>query len=116
MKTKLSITNPDVRKIVKATYPTYRGRKIYFNDQVPTYELRSYWDEGSRTYYIFYQPSTGKTWALGTNHPWFERDKPAPTCDKMPDDVALVAHHIYSGKDCGITIYSRKPVIKEIEK
>jgi hypothetical protein len=115
MKTKLSITNPEVRKIVKATYPGYHGRKIFFNDQVPSYELRSYWDEGSRTYYKFYQAVTGKIWDIGTNHPWFESNKPAPLCDAMPDDVCLVSHTIFCGHDCGITIYARKPIMKEVE-
>jgi hypothetical protein len=115
MRVKLSQTNPEVKKIIKATYPNYKGRKVFFNDQVPTHELRSYWDEGSRTYYAFYQPSTGTVWPLGSNHPWFERNKPAPTCEKMPDDVCLVAHSIFCGKDCGITIYARKPVVKEIK-
>jgi hypothetical protein len=115
MKTKMSLSNPEVKRIVKATYPGYRGRKVFFSDQVPKYELRSYWDGGSRTYYAFYQAVTGKVWHLGTNHPWFEKDKSAPLCDTMPDDVCLVAHSIFCGKDCGITIYARQPVTKEIK-
>ena len=107
---KLSVTNPEVRRIVKATFPSYRGRKITFSPDIPRGELRSYWDGGSRTYYVFYQPSTGKTWALGSNHPWFEQHKSAPLCDAMPESVCLVAHSIFCGKDCGITIYARAPI------
>lgn len=113
---KLSITNPEVRRIVSATFPGYRGRKIFFSPNIPKHELRSYWDEGSRHYYTFYQPSTGMTWALGSNHPWFEAHKPAPLCDTMPENVCLVEHAIICGKDCGITIYARKPIVKEIEE
>ena len=107
MRVKLSLQNKEVKAIVKATYPAYRGRKVFFSDQIPSGELRSYWDEGSRTYYTFYQPDTGITWPLGSNHPWFEKDKPAPNCDTMPDSVCLVAHSIFCGKDCGITIYAK---------
>ena len=110
MKQKLSITNPEVKRIVKATFPEYRGRKIYFSDAITKRELRRYWVGGSRDYYMFYQPATGKVWSLGSNHPFFEKGKPAPTCEVMPESVCLVEHSIFCGKDIGITIYARAPL------
>jgi hypothetical protein len=111
MKIKVSMQNPVIRKIVKACYPNYRGRKIFVDDQIPTYDLRSYWDDGSRTYYVFYQPVTDTVYHLGSNHPWFESKKPVINCEKMPESVCLVAHSIFCGKDTGITIYTRKPSV-----
>ena len=114
MRTKLSLSNPEVKRSVKACYPNYRGRRIYFSDAIPKGELRSYWDSGHRNYYCFYQPTTGKKWELGSNHPWFEAKNPAPVCDAMPDSVCLVCH-TYAGQYQEITIYARIPVVKQID-
>lgn len=110
MRTKLNLSNPEVKKVIKATFPNYRGRKVFFSTDIPNYELRSYWDGGSRDYYVFFQPATGKTWNLGSNHPFFEANKPAPLAEAMPENVCLVRHTIFCGKDCGITIYAKAPV------
>ena len=107
---KLSRANPAVKQILAATFPNYRGRRIYFNPDIPSYELESYWFEGSRDYYAFYQPSTGKVWNLGGNHPWFEWKSPRPVATAMPASVCLVRHSIFLGRDAGITIYARLPL------
>jgi len=111
MREKASIVNPLVKKIITATFPNYRGRKITISTDIPNYELRSYWDGGSRDYFVFYQPDTGKTWNLGSNHPFFEKDKPAPLAEAMPASVCLVRHSIFCGKDCGITIFCHGPMM-----
>lgn len=108
--TKLSMANPEVKRIIAATFPNYRGRTVKYSPNIPKGELRSYWSGGSRDYYVFYQPATGKTWNLGSNHPWFEKGKPAPDCEAMPESVCLVEHTIFCGKDCGITIYCKLPI------
>jgi hypothetical protein len=107
---KLSRAHPEVKAIIRATFPAYRGRRINFSPDIPSYELDSYWFEGSRDYWAFYQPSTKKTWHLAGNHPWYERHNPRPVCDAMPQDVCLVRHTICCGQDCGITIYARAPI------
>jgi len=92
-----------VKKIVEACYPDYRGRKFYISTDVPR-NLDSYWCEGSRNYYVFYQPSTGKTLDVHTNHPAFEREQPR-SLNHLPEGLLLVKRCICSGKDLGITIY-----------
>jgi len=100
------IDKPDetIQKIVKATYPDYRGRKFRLSTSIPS-RLDSYWSGGSRSYYAFYELATGKTFSVSSNHPLFEKHNPRDL-DGLPDGIVLVKHSIFCGKDMGITIYA----------
>jgi len=96
----------DIRKIVKACYPQYNGKTIQISDTPPK-TCRSYWDGGSKRYYVLYSLSDGRTMEVGTNHPFFEPDKPYELRE-LPKDVLLVQHNIFQGKDLGITIFANQ--------
>ncbi|MGW8177472.1 MAG: hypothetical protein ACWGQW_01560 [bacterium] len=100
------IDKPDetIRKIIAATFPSYRGKKIKLSTDVPS-RLDSYWDGGSRDYFGFYQLSTGTTYDVDSNHPFFESNRPRHL-EKLPPGIVLVKHSIFCGKDMGITIYA----------
>jgi len=107
MKT-LHISKPtdDYLKVVKACFPDYRGRKFKLSTMIP-FRLDSYWDEGSRTFFSFYQLSTGKTYDVQSNHPFFEKSAPRelPT---LPPGIVICARSYFCGKDMGITIYANR--------
>jgi hypothetical protein len=100
------IDKPDetIRKIVNSTFPSYRGKKFKLSTDVPS-RLDSYWDEGSRDYFSFYELSTSKVLDVGSNHPFFEAGKPRDL-ESLPPGVVIVKHSIFCGKDMGITIYA----------
>ena len=100
------IDKPDetIRNIVNTTFPSYKGRTYTLSTNVPS-QLNSYWDGGSKDSYIFYELSTGKTFHVATNHPFFERENPRDL-KALPPGVILVCHSIFCGKDMGITIYA----------
>lgn len=94
-----------VQSIVKACYPEYTGRKVSIQpaNRAPR-ELRSYWDEGSRSYYCFYNLDTREVLQVHSNHPFFEANQPSQLRE-LPAHIVLVSHSIFCGKDCGITLY-----------
>jgi len=91
------------RKITAVCFPNYTGKKFSVSTDVPS-RIDSYWDGGSRTYYVFYDMTDGKTFNVGSNHPFFEPNKPRELSG-LPQGTVLVAHSIFCGKDMGITIY-----------
>lgn len=99
--------------IVKATFPDYKGRKVFVQpgDTCPK-DLRSYWDEGSRSYYAFYNLDTKEVLHVHSNHPMFEPNQPS-RLRELPDHVVLVSHTISCGRDCGVTLYSNG-VMKQV--
>jgi hypothetical protein len=115
-----------LQNIVKACYPDYKGKKIRISNYAGKMNLSSYWDGGSRTYYVFYHLDSGKTAVVHSNHPFFEANQPS-VLDKLPERVLLVAHIFFCGKDLGIEIHANtsdmapllptdKPVLTENEK
>jgi len=100
------IEKPDkmIRKIVKATFPQYKGRKFKLSTEIPS-QLNSYWNGGSIDSYVFYELNTEKILNVGSNHPIFETRNPRDI-KKIPIGIVIVKHSICCGKDAGITIYA----------
>jgi hypothetical protein len=86
----------DVKNIIKATHPTYKGRKVSVSTSIPS-QLNSWWDEGYRTYYTFYELATGRTQGTGSNHPMFEASKPR-YLSSLPRGVVIVARNYMGAK------------------
>jgi len=116
MDKKISYADPRVKRIIQDCYPTYRGRKVRLSEHIPS-QLDSWWDGGSRDYYVFYQPTTRKVFPVHSNHPVFEANQPRNlNQESIPEDVLLVEHSIFCGKDVGITIHVKSDQIKLLEE
>jgi len=100
-----------VKNLIKACYPNYKGRKVYLSTEIPN-DLSSYWDSGSRDYYVFADVRSGETKQVSTNHPAFEPNKPR-TLNSLPSGFLLVKHSIFMGHDTGITIYANESDFKK---
>lgn len=98
-----------IKHIANATFPEYKGRKYFVQpaEKAPR-ELRSYWDEGSRTYYAFYNLDTNQVLPVHSNHPFFEPNQPS-RLSGLPEHVVLVSRSISCGRECGITFYGHMP-------
>ena len=97
---KLSTAHPDVKRLIAATYPDYRGRKVQISMQ-DTYHMEDYWAGGSRTYVKALDLATFKVSGHTATNP-FEYATHAEF--DIPDGVAMVEHIIFCGKDLGIRI------------
>lgn len=117
---KIMYIKPDetIKKIVKAAFPDYNGKKFQLSTSVPT-RLDSYWDGGSRNYYVFVELATMKSISLPSNHPLFEPNNPRDL-KILPNGIVIVQHTFFCGKDMGITIYANQdqlvPLLPEAQE
>lgn len=99
----VSITDPAIRKMVRACYPQWKGRKIKI-EPATRYQMMDYWSEGSRNYVTAYHLESG-----ATKHPSAMTHSPynqaAHAEVQIPEGIALVEHAIFAGRDMGIRIY-----------
>ena len=99
----IKVSRTDVKCVIEAACPRYKGRKIYIEcDHIPT-KLDSYWDEGYRNYYAFYDIRTQQVFNLPSNHPFYQPNRPRDM-KALPVGVLLVCHH-YCGTRQYVTIY-----------
>lgn len=89
--------------IVAAAYPSYRGRKFRITISDDPIDVRSYWDGGSRDYFVFVDLSTMRAAEVPTQSAFDPKINGAQSV-KLPDGFACVEHSIFCGKDAGITI------------
>ena len=102
---KISGAIPEIRTIVKATFPSYTGRKFHVQQHDTPMSVTSYWDGGSRSYYTGFSFATGRTLAVPQNGTPFDGGPIAPNGVTIPPTGAIVEHCISCGRDLGITIH-----------
>jgi len=108
------LDKPDVhyRRIVNKAFPSYKGRSFELTTvgSDHTFDLDSSWSGGTRSLYNLVS-------LIGTENPW---NKVFPIGDRnpiqfggkrhtftLPENVVLVEHSIFCGKDHGITVWVR---------
>ena len=103
MNHRMKIKKSQARDIIKATFPGYKGRKVKveFAPTVTFYDTN--WGGGSRNSYAAVG-SDGRTAHLGVPAPWANAVE-GETVD-VAENVLIVKHTIFCGKDLGITIYA----------
>ena len=100
----VSRTDAFVGRILAATYPDYRGRKIFIVPQAYPLDVRSYWDGGSRSYYTFLNLATFERAAMPAQSA-FDRQLAGADSVTLPTGIACIEHVIFCGKDLGIRIH-----------
>lgn len=100
---KVSKTTPGIKQVIKATYPEWKGRKVFVREAT-SYQLSDYWSEGSRNYIKAHILSTGAT-CSPDDAALCPFNLAAHATVEIRENVVLVEHSIYCGKDAGITIY-----------
>jgi len=106
---KLSTANPLVKKVIAASFPEYRGRKVKARLWTRPMRLQNYWDGGSRSYYVAIRMADGAVSDFGTDNP-FLRESHEPV--DLPEGVLLVEHSYFLGKDSGLTIWARAGLLE----
>jgi hypothetical protein len=101
---KLSITDSLVKRILQATYPSYRGRKITLVAQSYPLNVKSYWDGGSRSFFMFLRLDTFQAVAMPAQSAYDAQGRGADSVT-LPEGIACVEHCIFCGKDTGIRIH-----------
>lgn len=87
---------PEVDEIILATFPDVKLRQVFLTDSIPD-ELRSYWDDGNKSFYKFLHFTMNgekRIFTVQSNHPYFEADKPR-FIGTLPPNTILVEYHVF---------------------
>ena len=97
-------SNPMVARILAATFPDYRGRKIALRAWDRPRVLNNYWDGGSRSYWRMIDTAADRIGEPTNDNPFLGD---AHTEVDLPVGWLAVEHVIFAGEDLGIRIYAR---------
>lgn len=99
----MKVKKAQVRDILKATFPEYRGRKfkVEFTEAIWFHDTN--WSGGTTNTYVAVA-TDGLTARLNVPAPWFNAVE--GTKKSLPLNMLIVKHTMFCGKDLGITIYA----------
>lgn len=102
-----------VKKIARAAYPDYKGRK-FIVAAAAEYQMADYWDGGTRRYARAAILATGEFLdPASIVHVPYNRE--AHVTIQIPAGVAIVERLVFCGKDCGVTVYVGAADTKSLE-
>lgn len=94
----------EVRRIASLAFPNYSGHKFKLSASPPS-RLDSCWGGGSRDFYVLIDLASGNSIPIPENGTPFSNGGQIFTLSALPQNIALVQHTIFCGKDLGITVY-----------
>jgi hypothetical protein len=99
--------NPDafIRSLVSRAYPSYNGRKFRLDVSDSPINCASYWDGGSRDYFVFANLATGEVSQQLPAQSAFDKPIRGIQDVTLPLGFVCLEHSIFCGKDIGITIH-----------
>ena len=103
MNRQMKVKKAQVKDILKATFPEYRGRtfKVEFAPTITFHDTN--WGGGTKNTYAIIG-SDGRTARLSVPAPWINPVEGKTV--EMPTNALVVKHTVFCGKDLGITIYA----------
>jgi len=99
------VRKAQVKPLVEASFPKYRGRtfKVEFTETVTFWDTN--WSGGSRNSYRAVRMTDGAVSSLPRNFaPWSNPVEGKEV--EIPEDVVVVCHTIFCGKDLGLRFYA----------
>jgi hypothetical protein len=101
--------DPDetVKRIAGAAFPDYRGRTFRIRPVTGPIDVRSYWDGGSRSYFVFVRLADMRASREVPAQSAFDPPLAGAESVPLPAGVVCVEHQIFCGKDMGIVIHAR---------
>ena len=102
---KVDSSDSTVKAIIKASFPDYRGRKVYVDPSDRPVDVRSYWSGDSRDYFTVVDMRTLRAVGVPQNGTPYEGGPISQDGVIPPVGYAIVEHSFFCGKDAGITIH-----------
>ena len=94
----------EVKAVAQKAYPDYKGRKFAVKVANHPIDVRSYWDGGSRNYYVFLRLDNLETMEVPQQSAFDAKIDGADAVPLAPG-LVCVEHSYFCGKDMGITIH-----------
>lgn len=103
MNTVITARKAEVADILKITFPDYKGRtfRVCYTTDVTFYDTN--WGGGSKNTYAAVQMTTGKVGRMVVPAPWVNGIEGQRV--QLPEDVVIVEHSVFCGKDMGIRFH-----------
>lgn len=98
-------TDETIQKIARASFPAYNGRLFQLAVSDSPIDVRSYWDGGSRSYFVFVNLATMQASQQVPAQSAFDAPINGADSVQLPEGFACVEHSIFCGKDMGLTIH-----------
>jgi len=93
------------KDIGKRAYPDYKGRKFRLKVVTRPMNLASYWDSGSRDYFVIFDLKSMRVTSNVPAQSAFDPQRPDLKGFTLTPGTAVVEHSIFMGKDTGITVH-----------
>lgn len=100
-------SDPLVKRVLAASFPAYKGRKISVAPWAGPLHLDLSWSGGTKDDVVLIDVANGRVGRLVVPSPWAVG---AADPVDAPAGSLLVVHSYFCGVDVGITIYVRPPV------
>lgn len=101
---KLPPGHPLVKRLLAATFPDYRGRRIFLERRSHPLDVRSYWDEGRCSYFVAVDLTTLRAVEIPQNGTPYDGGPIAPKGVTIPPGRAIV-EHLYAGSYQAIYVH-----------
>jgi hypothetical protein len=105
----MATVKPDaiMKQIAGVAYPDYNGRKFRVQIAQSPLDVRSYWEGGSRSYYVFVDMRDLSHMRVMDVPQQSAFDKAIPNADRVtiPTGFVCVQHTIFQGHDLGLTFH-----------
>lgn len=98
----IALKTSDIRPIIEAAFPDYRGNKasVRIQESIEYTTADLTWQEGSKTEVVVLRWNGESFDALDLNRAF--RSENTRITGKIPDEIILVEHAFFCGKDAGI--------------
>ena len=100
----ITVHRYDVLSLINASFPDYKGRKLRVAPRTGPLQMISYWEGGSRSYFVIIDMVRGRRMEVPQNGTPFD-DPNIPSIKNVPPGYVVVEHRIFCGEDLGLTFH-----------
>ena len=105
LETRDLIEHQELALIFKVAFPEYKGRKFKVEVSDSPLNVKSYWDGGSRDYFVFVRLSDQQVFMEVPAQSMFDKQIKGADSVTLPPGMGCVEHSIFRGKDMGLTLH-----------
>src|SRR3990167_10052114 len=100
----ITVRRNDVLSLINASFPDYKGRKFRVLPRTGPLQMISYWEGGSRSYFVIIDMVRGRSMEVPQNGTMYD-DPTIPSHKDVPPGYVVVEHRIFCGKDLGLRFH-----------
>ena len=99
------------KDLVRLAFPEYRGRKIYEQIATRPVDVTSFWDGGSRDWFVMIDLRDGRIVKIPQNGTPYDGGRMMPNGVTVPSWGAIVRRSVIQGQNGGVTVFRGMPEV-----